>query len=127
MLVDSDVLIWVMRGDVHALKTLENIERPCISIVSYMEVMQGCRNKPELNDFKLAIREGGIEIMPLSNEIGQLAAELVEKHALSNSMYLADALIAASAMVNQLSLLSGNGKHFSAIDGLGLKVYKREN
>ena len=48
VLVDSDVLIWTLRGNPAALATMQSLNGWYISAVSYMELAQGCRNKAEL-------------------------------------------------------------------------------
>jgi predicted nucleic acid-binding protein len=62
--------------------------------------------------------------LQLTPSIGDLACTLVEKYALSHSLHMADALIAATAISHALPLLTGNGKHFSAVDGLKVQVFK---
>ena len=53
-----------------------------------------------------------------------MACYLVEKYALSHSLYMADALIAATAISHSLPLLTANAKHFSAVAGLRVQVFK---
>jgi hypothetical protein len=48
MLIDSDVLIWMMRGHSGAAARLQSILPWRISVVPYIELAQGCRNKLEL-------------------------------------------------------------------------------
>jgi predicted nucleic acid-binding protein len=60
----------------------------------------------------------------LTQIISDLACKLVEQYALSHSVHVADALIAATALTHQLVLLTGNDKHFSAISGLKLEVFR---
>lgn len=48
VLIDSDVLIWLTRGHVGAAQRLGQISTWRISVVTYMELAQGCRNKAEL-------------------------------------------------------------------------------
>jgi predicted nucleic acid-binding protein len=49
---------------------------------------------------------------------------LVELHALSHSLYMADALIAATALAHSLPILTGNAKHFKVVAGLQVVVFK---
>ena len=57
--------------------------------------------------------------------ISDRACNLVEKYALSHSLYMADALIAATAISHLLPLLTADAKHFSAVAGLPIQVFKR--
>jgi hypothetical protein len=43
--------------------------------------------------------------------------------ALSHGLQVGDALIAATALEHQLSVLTGNVKHFSAVDGLQFDAF----
>ena len=57
-------------------------------------------------------------------EISQRAMSLIDIHTLSIGLRLADALIAATALEHQLTLLTGNTKHFIKIDGLNIKGFE---
>ena len=124
MLVDSDVLIWFMRGNPKAIAALEGAGDWYISALSYMELVQACRNKTELKAMQKVFQSGEDDMLPVTQEISELACTLVEKYSLSHSVYLADALIAATAMQHSLPLLTANSKHFSAIDALKVKVFR---
>jgi predicted nucleic acid-binding protein len=124
MLIDTDVLIWYARGNARAIATVNAIEDCHISAVSYMELMQVCRSKAELRVVHKAFKSDEHDVLPLTQIISDLACKLVEQYALSHSVHLADALIAATAMSHQLVLLTGNNKHFSAIKGLKLEVFR---
>ena len=124
VLIDSDVLIWFMRGNPAALAAI-NLETDwVISAVSYMELVQGCRNKAELKAVQKAFQSSASDVLPITQSISDAACRLVEKYSLSHSVHLADALIAATAMVQRLPLLSGNSKHFAGIEGLELRAFK---
>ena len=124
MLIDSDVLIGVARGNAGAINKLQSLPHWRISAVSYMELAQGCRDKAELKVMQKAFSPGAGDVLAITQPISDLACTLVEKYALSHSVHLADALIAATAMINAMPLLTGNGKHFSAIKGLKIEVFK---
>lgn len=124
MLIDSDVLIWFARGNARAIAAVEGAADWYISAVSYMELAQGCRNKAELRAMQKAFKSSDNDMLPITQVISDLACTLVEKYSLSHSVHVADALIAATAMSHSLPLLTANAKHFSAIDGLKLRVFK---
>lgn len=48
MLVDTDVLIWNLRGNARAADRLDAMPRFLVSAVTYMELVQGVRDKSEL-------------------------------------------------------------------------------
>ena len=124
VLVDSDVLIWTLRGNSKALAHLQGLPAWHISAVSYMELAQGCRNKTELKAMQKAFKSASSDVLPITVGISDMACQLVEKYALSHSLYMADALIAATAISYSLPLLTGNNKHFAAVAGLGVVVFR---
>ena len=52
MIVDTDVLIWYSRNNEKAKELLHSLRGFNISVITYMEIIQGVRNKQELNHFK---------------------------------------------------------------------------
>jgi predicted nucleic acid-binding protein len=124
MLFDTDVLIWCFRGVAKAGKVIEDDPAPSVSIVTYMELIQGARDKKELKAIASFLAEVGIRVLPLTENIGHRASIYLEEHALKNGMAMADALIAATAVEGALSLCTGNAKHFRVISDLELDVFK---
>ena len=124
MLVDTDVLIWHLRGYQQAARRLDRLSGLTLSAVSYLELIQGMRNKAELAAVKkmLALRKA--DVLPLTPAITQRAVSLMEILALSHGLQIADALIAATAIEHGLTLLSGNVKHFRSIEGLQIERFK---
>ena len=56
MLVDTDVLIWYLRGHQKAQKVLDRLDDFSISSVTYMEILQGMKDKTELRMWKSFIK-----------------------------------------------------------------------
>ena len=112
MLIDSDVLIWYMRGNENAKRIVAKAVPFNISVVCYMELVQGMRNKKELVLLKKYLKLWEVEIVQITSEISEMAMDFVEKYFLSNSMELQDALIASTSLVHNEILLTGNEKHY---------------
>jgi predicted nucleic acid-binding protein len=89
-----------------------------VSVVSYLEVLRGCRNRLEANDFKQFMEEWFTEIIPLKAEIGESAVLLMAQFALAHHPGIDDMLIAATALDRKEMLATGNMKHFNFISGL---------
>lgn len=123
MLIDTDVLVWLTRGNVRAAQRLQLLPAWRISTVTYIELAQGCRNKPELVRLKKGLALHGTEVVPLTPAVSQRAAALIDELALSHGMRLADALIAATAIDQGEALLTANVKHFAAIEGLAVEAF----
>lgn len=124
MLIDTDVLIWMTRGHAGAAARLENLLPWRISAVTYMELVQGCRNKQELARIKKGLAMCNTEVLPITEAISNKAMELVEQYALSHSLQLGDALIAATALEHDMAVLTANAKHFGAVDKLKFEAFK---
>jgi len=123
MLIDTDVLIWYMRGNEKAYQVIENLDNFFISVVTYMELVQGLRNKKELNHLRKALRGWNAQILYISEEISAKAMFYVEQHFLSHSMQLADALIGATAIAYGFPILTGNDKHYKVMKDLEIKKF----
>ncbi len=126
MQVDTDVLIWYLRGNEKARDVVENNPGFSISVVTYMELVQGMRNQRELKELRRALRDWKVEIQYIDEEISSKAMFLVERHFLSDSMRLADALIASTALTNGISILTANDKHYKVVNQLEVKVFRPE-
>ena len=124
MLIDTDVLIWYMRGNMKAFNLIEQIEGFSISVVTYIELVQGLRNKQELTELRKALQQWKANILYVNEEISAKAMFYVERHYLSHALKLADALIAATAIVNGITLLTANDKHYKMIKELTLKQFR---
>ena len=124
MLVDTDVLIWHLRGYQQAAQRLDRLFGLTLSAISYLELIQGMRNKAELAAVQkmLALRKA--DVLPLTAAITQRAVNLMEALALSHGLQIADALIAATAIEHNLTLLTGNIKHFRSVEGLQIEHFK---
>ena len=123
MLVDSDVLVWLTRGHVGAAQRLRELSPWRISVVTYIELAQGCRDKVELARLKKGLAARQTEVLQITPAISQHAADLVDALGLSHGMRLADALIGATAIQHGLTLITTNVKHFGAVDGLQIEAF----
>jgi len=124
MLVDTDVLIWNLRGNTAAAERLDDLPGFSLSAVSYMELVQGMRNKQELNQLRQALHYWQAKIVHWDEGTSSRATFLVESYALSHNMQMADALIAATAMELGVPLLTANDRHYRHIDGLALDIFR---
>jgi predicted nucleic acid-binding protein len=124
MLLDTDVLIWYLKGNNNARQEIEVLSGFFISVVTYIELVQGMRNKKELIALRRALRLWNVKVLYLSEDISAKALFYVEQHYLSHSMQLADALISATAVANGLGIFTGNVKHYQVIKELSIKKFK---
>ena len=124
MIIDTDVLIWYMQGNQKAYDLIESLHSFYISVITYMELVQGMRNKNELNKLRKALRLWNTKILYVTEDISAKALFLMERHYLSHSIEVADSLIAATSIANALTLITGNDKHYGIIKDLELKIFR---
>jgi predicted nucleic acid-binding protein len=123
MLVDTDVLIWHLRGYPNATRRLDELGALTLSAISWLEVLQGMRNKAELVAVKKMLDKRAATLLPVTEAITRRATELMESLTLSHGLQMGDALIAATALKHQLPVLTANVKHFGAVDGLKVEAF----
>jgi predicted nucleic acid-binding protein len=122
-LVDTDVFIWYLRGNDAAAEALARSGDFSISAVTYMELVQGMRNKDELRVLRSTLRTRGAPVVPIDETISARAVFYCEEHFHSGGLRLADALVAATAVVQNAPLLTANIRHYRMIPDLILKKF----
>lgn len=120
-LVDTTVLVEHFRQNAVATNFLKKYN-PSFSTVSKAELIAGVKNKNMLQSIiKLC------SVFPenkINEKIAESAINLIEKHYLSHHLLFLDALIAATALEDDLTLITDNFKHFSFILNLKLQDWK---
>ena len=124
MIIDTDVLIWYMKGNEKAYEVIERSNTLFISVVTYMELVQGMRNKTELINLRKALLGWNAQILYITEEISAKAMFYVEQHFLSHSIQLADALIGATAMAYGAPLLTANDRHYKVLKDVQIEKFR---
>jgi predicted nucleic acid-binding protein len=124
VLFDTDIFIWMQRGNAKAARLVDRTPQRYISVLTYMELLQAAQNQKQHQVIFDFLRHFGFQTLPLTENIGHRAAVYVEEYSLSNGLRAADAIIAATATENNMVLCSGNAKHFKAIKEITLKVFR---
>jgi len=124
MIFDTDIFIWVQRGNQKASRLMERTEYKYLSIQTYMELLQCSKNKTQHKYVKDFISSFNFMVLPLAENIGHRALIYIEEYTLSSGLRAGDAIIAATAIENNMTLVSSNAKHFRIIKDLKLKVFK---
>jgi len=114
VLIDSDVLIEVLRGRDSALieewsKVAAGDAPPACSPVSIAEIWCGTRPR-EKETIERLFRQ--MVVLPAGSDIGRLAGEFLSRYSKSHSVELGDALIAATAVHHRLPVWTRNRKHY---------------
>lgn len=124
MLFDSDVIIWLLRQNEAAAKAIDKAERIAISVVTYMEVMRGLRDRHAKRETQFMFDDFGFVKLPLTESIGQRASLYVEESTTQPGLEIPDALIAATAAEHGLVLCTANLKHYRSIRGIELHPFR---
>lgn len=122
-IVDSTVWIDFSHGDRNAANFLASSRskgRVAFSVVNMMEVLVGALYARHQRNLELIFR--GYEVLPITEEDGWQAARIVKAKARSYGVGVIDALVAATAIREGLTVATHNLKDFSGI--VGLKVMK---
>lgn len=119
VLVDTSVLIDVLRGDARATELLERERRRAplhASEITRLEVLAGMRPKEEASTRLLL---SALMWHPVDEEIAERAGHLGREWLPSHSgMDGADLAIAATALMLEADLLTRNVRHFPMFPGL---------
>ena len=124
MLFDSDILIWIQKGNEKAANLLLSENFRYISIQTYMELFQCARSKKEHQITRNFLQDFEIIVLPFTENIGHRAAVYIEEYTLSSGLRAGDAIIAATSIENNLILSTSNQKHFKIIKDIQIKVFK---
>jgi predicted nucleic acid-binding protein len=124
MIFDTDILIWIQKGNEKAASLVDKSHDRFLSILSYMELLQAAENKKQHHVIKEFLQLYGFKVLPLTENIGHRASVYVEEYSLSSGLRAGDAIIAATATESNMVLVTGNGKHFRLIKDLTLKIFR---
>jgi hypothetical protein len=126
LIFDSDILISYLKKSTAAAAFVEDVplaER-ALSAVSYLEVLFGCHDTREYMLVQEFIDEEFAEVIPLTEDITLGAIKLMQGFVLSRRPGTNDVLIAATALVRNEPLATGNRKHFDFVPGLDLRIFR---
>ena len=113
ILLDSDIMIDLLRQYPPAVQwfdLLDDEEQILVPGYAVMELMQGCRNREELDQLQKAIAPCAI-VWPLPDHC-DTALALYAEYRLSHQVGMLDMLIGQTAVEYGLPLHTFNQKHF---------------
>ena len=123
VLLDTTVLIDLLRGHAGAAEFIDTVvvsRTPLfVSAISVMELFVGCRNKDEIKKARQLV--ASFALLHLYPAESRRACELVLSYSKSHGLAIPDALIAATALVQDLDLVSDNVRHFEMITDLRVR------
>jgi predicted nucleic acid-binding protein len=112
-LLDSDVIIWHLRGRKEVTEMLRDLQRfdlPACSALSVLEVQLGVK-KGEEDKTDRFLRS--LRTIDVNRDVANMAAKLIREHrAKGVTLDLPDAVIAGSCILYDLILVTYNTKHY---------------
>lgn len=123
-LLDTDILIDVLRKNIQAESFLKkHIGTVFVSVISLTELYAGVRGPREIKSVEALLMsiEG---VYDVTAQIAQRAGEYRNRYGKSHNTGVVDAIIAATAEVHEMRLVSLNKKHFPMCSSL-LVPYKK--
>ncbi len=113
MLLDSNIIIYSAQPENEFLRRLIAEEAPAVSAVSYVEVLGYHRlGKAERRYFEAFFAEA--EVLPLSQPVLDAAVLLRQ----TRKMKLGDSLVAGTAILHDLTVVTRSVDDFKDIEGL---------
>jgi len=115
--VDTSVLIDVLRGSQAATDWLGGLDEiPLCSEVTRAEVLRGVRSPERAHTEQLL---AALRWAPVDEATSRRAGELGRRHRHSHrGLGVADLLVAATALVHDAELATGNVRHYPMFPGL---------
>jgi len=124
VIFDTDILIFIQRGNKKAAALVESVSERHISVQTYLELLQGAQSSRQHIIIKTFLKETNFCIIQFTESIGTRACVYIEEYALSHGLGAGDAIVAATAVELGLELASSNVKHFKAIKELRLRPFR---
>lgn len=114
-LVDTNVFSRIFKGDVLVKNYVENLNA-AVDAVIHIECLQGSKSNQEKSRIRKYL--SNFPTFLTTPEVSRRAIELINTYSNSHGLFLADALIAATALENDLTIVTYNVDDFKFIDNL---------
>jgi len=113
--LDTNIVIEYLKGNTELIRPYDRGQL-FISDIVIMELYQGARSKSDLNF--IASEIAVFKILTTHEEIIKLATQLIKAYNLSHNLKMMDAIIAATALVYDIPLMTLNRKDFAYMDNV---------
>lgn len=122
-LLDSDIIIWCLRGKRKTLDLVKKIEGegvPACCALSIIEIMLGVKKGEEKATSAFL---DALDVYSVDKDVAKLAAKYIQDYkSKDQTLDFVDASIAAVCSINKLVLVTYNAKHFPMSE---LKIYQQ--
>ena len=113
-LLDSDIIIWHLRGRREISEMLKDLQRsglPACSAISVLEVQLGVKTKDEEEKTNRFLES--LKVFDVTMDIARIAARLIREYkAKGVTMDIPDSIIASTCILHDLILVTYNRKHY---------------
>jgi predicted nucleic acid-binding protein len=114
-LLDSDIIIWHLRGRKEITEMLKDLQRsglPACSAISVLEVQLGVKTKDEEGKTDRFLES--LKVFDVNMDIAKIAAQLIREYkAKGVTIDIPDGIIASTCILHDLILVTYNRKHYS--------------
>lgn len=114
-LVETNVFIAVLKGNA-ALKSFIEGLACALDTTVYAELIQGAKSKTKVQKIERYLTR--FELIHFDRAVSQKTLELLRAYSKSHGLMFGDAIIAATCLENDLTLITYNVKDFRFISGL---------
>jgi predicted nucleic acid-binding protein len=113
-LLDSDIIIWHLRGRREITEMLKDLQRsglPGCSAISVLEVQLGVKTKDEEEKTNRFLES--LKVFDVNMDIAKIASKLIREYkAKGVTMDIPDSIIASTCILHDLILVTYNKKHY---------------
>lgn len=114
-LADTNIFIAILKGNAK-LKSFTESLNCALDTTVYVELIQGAKNKAEVQKIEKYLTR--FELIHFDESISRKTIELIRLYSKSHGLMFGDAIIAATCLENDLTLLTFNVKDFRFIKNL---------
>jgi predicted nucleic acid-binding protein len=113
-LLDSDIIIWHLRGRKEITDMLKDLQRfglPTCSAISVLEVQLGVKTKDEEGKTNRFLES--LKVFDVNMDIARIAAQLIREYKVKGvTIDIPDSIIASTCILHDLILVTYNRKHY---------------
>ena len=114
-LIGTNIFIAILKGSINLKLFVENL--PCaLDTTVYAELIQGSKNKAEIEKIEKYLSR--FDLIHFDKTVSQKTLELIRIYSKSYNLMFGDAIIAATCLENDLTLITYNVKDFRFVKGL---------
>lgn len=114
-IIDTNVFSKVFKGDLAVTNFVANLDG-VIDTTIYIECLQGSKSNQEKRIIKKVL--DNFPLLSFTPRVSERVMKLIDDYSNSHGLLLADALIAATALENDLTVVTYNIDDFKFIVGL---------